>query len=252
LSKECKSFLKNCLQKNPSDRPTARELIEHNFFKGTNLITLVNTSKASDEGSEASEKRTSTENLLMIQKPTADSYNVYNGQNIISSNLQSSSPKKTHNQNYNILKNVQNFHIVGQSKKEDKQIINILSDNQEAGAFFSISMTVYSQQSLVPYIEMNNKENRTIPGNILEVDEPETSPKIPESSGKKTKKVHFIFDEKQADSLNDDSMFRNFLDNYNIKDLNDLGTIEKLNTLELKKEELEYLEKIFKQKSNIA
>jgi serine/threonine protein kinase len=256
LSKECKSFLKGCLQKNPNDRLTAKQLLEHNFFK-VNLST--------DDGSMNSDKLTSTDNLLYIPK-TENSYNVTGSQGLTAININTgikeshtagimippSSPKKANNlQSYSILKNVQNFHVIGQPKKEEK-IVNILADNPTEGAFFSISMTVYSQQSLLPHMEtICNKDNRIIPVDILEVDEPETSPKVPELSGKKTNKLQFIFNgDHQLDmnSLNDDSVLNHFLESYNIKDLNDFQTFEKLNTLEIKKEDLEMLEKIFKEK----
>jgi hypothetical protein len=178
----------------------------------------------------------------MPKTSTDNCYNVTTSQNIIV-NINQMSPTRPSKMG-GFLK--QNFHIIGNPKQEDKQIVNILSDNPESGAFFSISMTVYSQQSLMPTIELGNKENKIIPDNILEVDEPETSPKVPESSGKKTNKPQFNFEECELNSLAQDPWFQNLLESYNIKDLNEFKSFD-LNSLELKREDLEKIEQFFKE-----
>lgn len=131
-------------------------------------------------------------------------------------------------------------------RKDNSKIVNILTDN--SGAYFSITMTVYSGHSLNPL------ENKLINSHILEVDEPECSPKIPESSGKKTDKIQFVFGHELPDqpnfnmtnSIEDDGFLKRLLDNKNI----DLENLEKLYTLELNKEEINRIEKFFKDKQN--
>lgn len=38
LSKECKEFLFKCLKKNPKERESARNLLQHEFFKSIYLL----------------------------------------------------------------------------------------------------------------------------------------------------------------------------------------------------------------------
>jgi hypothetical protein len=50
-------------------------------------------------------------------------------------------------------------------------------------------MTVYSGHSL----PANDNKDKLINSHIIEVEEPDCSPKVPESSGKRTDKMQFIF-----------------------------------------------------------
>jgi hypothetical protein len=145
-----------------------------------------------------------------------------------------------------VLKNVPQMHIINNNdKKDNSRIVNILTDN--SGAYFSITMTVYSGHSIA------NDNYKLLNSHIIEVDEPECSPKVPESSGKKTDKLQFIFapenianhpDYNNCCSIEDDGFLKQLMENKNI----DIGNLEKLKTLELTKEEMNMIEKFFKEK----
>jgi hypothetical protein len=112
-------------------------------------------------------------------------------------------------------------------------------------------MTVYSGHS----IGGNENNNKLINSQIIEVEEPECSPKVPESSGKKTDKLQFIFGPENTPnhnnfnnccSIEDDGFLKQLIENKNI----DIGNLEKLKTLELTREEMNMIEKFFKEKQN--
>lgn len=141
-------------------------------------------------------------------------------------------------------------------------MVNFLDNNDGANAFFSLSMTVYSQQSIIPQIHdmiLNNKDNKILPPDITEVDEYDNSPLRPKTNEKKGTDI-FLFnpiqiqdDNNVQDELNNSERdIQCILDNYNMNnlDLNNLDNIEKLATLELKKEDMLKLEAFFKERNN--
>jgi serine/threonine protein kinase len=255
VSKDLKSFLNLCLQNNPTKRADARKLLEHKFFKVEipKEVTMSDPSK-NKRNSRSSETKTE-ENITIIQ----------NAHETLTKKVQSSQDSNK------MLKNV-NFHIL--EKQEDKKddenkdnIINILAGNNNdngAGAFFSISMTVYSghsllpQQSLLPHINEFNNNNKI--GKILEVDEPEFSPvkKISKDpffkfdNGNNNNIINII-DNSMSDEINQSTdSIKKLIDVYNLNefDFTKVDNLDRLGTLEIQKDDLQKLEAFFKERNN--
>ena len=140
------------------------------------------------------------------------------------------------------LENIEATHFI--QKENNNQIVNILADN--SGAYFSITMTVYSHQQSIAPIEIN--KDKILNSHILEVDEPESSPKIQDDDGKKIDKSQFIFKNIYQTDGNCSIDEENFLKNLIDKKI-DFHSLDKLNTLELNKDELNMIEKFFKDKN---
>lgn len=197
LSKECKSFLMCCLQRNSEKRLSAKKLLDHPFF-----TIGVKTQKENNKLSSSIKKRVSfnvpdedtktdlrdSKSLKGLKKKLSRSFDrSLNEKNNSQTLTKKILAQKNSLMSNNLIKN-KNFHIVNKNedinhenildKERDKNIVNILSDNSNGGAFFSVSMTVYSQQSLVPqgYDVYSSKENKILPDDIVEVEEPDNSP----------------------------------------------------------------------------
>jgi hypothetical protein len=165
--------------------------------------------------------------------------------------------------NNKILKNINMQIIEKQEAKEDiKNVDHVLSNEGNGGAFFSISMTVYSQQSLVPNnmydflpkdtIKDFNKFNSNL--KIEEaVFEQEYSPLLKNYNGNSLKQFEFNNLETSKDQLNESTdSIKKLIDIYNLNevDFKQLDPIEKLKTLEIKYDDLQKLEAFFKDRNN--
>lgn len=264
VSKDLKSFLNCCLQKLPSRRLSAKKLLEHNLFKDslTKQLSLKNIHK------------------VIINSPANQLSHILNRQDI-------NSQKMLKNYHFQIVdkktKEIENDKNSPKNKDEqtsNKNLINIFADRQDTGgAFFSLSMTVYSQQSIVPnfndFIPNNAKDNRILPTNIEEVEEEfNNSPIIKdEEKVESTPILKFNFINKKSENFSEEDQsnkiseqnenannnqsllsLKTFLDNHNINslDLCDIENFDKLNAIELKKDEIQKLEAFFKERNGKA
>ncbi len=189
---------------------------------------------------------------------------------------------------HKLLKNL-NFQIVEKSENSEnskkdfqrqfsdknKNVINILANNENtAGAFFSVSVTIYSQQSILPqFQEALNKDNKILTAGITEIEEiesPECKPKkeiVDNRPGFNIIKMNSddfndrltegnkLYDRRESINMINQSglSMRSLLEMYNINSLefNDLENKEKLATLELCKEDIQKLEAFFKERNNL-
>ena len=149
--------------------------------------------------------------------------------------------------NHFLKKNV-NIQILECEHKEkvekQKDLINLLASNDGGGAFFSVSMTVYSQHSIGPQIhEIFLKENKILPTNLEEEDEDN-------DSLEKTFLNNEILDQKykiqNENSMNTIGNLLNEKNNISLMEVNKLENLDKLSTLDFRKEEIQKLEQFFK------
>lgn len=146
LSKDCKSFLNQCLQINPTERLSAKKLLDHRFFKSENEDILHKDNGRVPIRSKMSAERKSSRRLNSKSSESNDKRE----------NL-SKQPKKKNSRKdkmgSDIIKKKSKFHIVENKEeklKTQKSIVNLLANDTNNGAYFSVSMTVNSQPSIVP------------------------------------------------------------------------------------------------------
>lgn len=245
VSKHLKSFLNSCLQKNPLKRPTARKLLEHSFFSATNTNT----------------------NITKEVKPLVNS--------VVQNKVDKNDTDKADEKENKLIKKNMNIHIVEESEKEannsgngnnngnsdkgeKKNIVGDMMATNEGNAFFSLSMTVYSQHSIVPTLhEMlsgNNKDfYKILPTDIAEEEEVESPVVKNNTTVNKGKKFEFNDIKSLLNDSNDNSI-QNILESYNMADIDftNIDNFEKLGTLELKKEDYQKLDAFFKDKKSIG
>ena len=188
----CKNFLLSCFQRNPKYRPTAKKLLEHEFFKGIIYCKIVRNPQ--NHSNDISNLKFGNSQIC---KENFKSTYLLKNHIILNEDEISSSNEKGDERKLNKLE--RNSRI--SSIKEDKEkIINFLSDNPENGAFFSFSMSVYSQKSFEDKKSNFVKENiKKLNENIVEEmnEALEHSPNIKDyaknSTNESEKQRHFDF-----------------------------------------------------------
>jgi hypothetical protein len=176
-----------------------------------------------------------------------------------------------------------NFQIVDKENKiedKEKNLVNIIGNDAGAGAYFSVSMTVYSQQSIIPQMHeianalkdskeskeikdlKENKDLKICPSyktkeneQILEAFYDQEFSPLPENNNPTNFfKFNSIVMNNPAPDVGNESMdsIQRLIEAYNLIDINfsKMDPIEKLSTLEINKDDLLRLEVFFKEKNN--
>ncbi len=178
-----------------------------------------------------------------------------------------------------LLKNL-NLHILDKENKneeKEKNLINMIGKDSGGGAYFSVSMTVYSQQSIVPQIhEIFNAIRDSKPSSDMK--DFKEFRKYPSKSKENEKIAEAFYDQEFSPLINNNNIQNNFfkfnslvtnqnfpditnestdsiqklIEVYNLNDF-DFSKIdhkEKLSTLEINKDDLQKLEALFKERNN--
>jgi serine/threonine protein kinase len=200
LSKSCKDFLISCFQRNPKNRPSAKKLLEHEFFKGEYFLYLDKMKIQSTIHNENIPFKFSN-NSNSVKDNLKSTYLLKNhallkDDEFILNELRNSTERSVDRAS----KFEKNSHVFS-IKEENEKIVNFLSDNPENNASFSVSVTVYSAWSIEEKkINIRESQIKQLKENILEEmnEALEYSPilkdMIVESGEEREKKNHFDFE----------------------------------------------------------
>lgn len=200
--------------------------------------------------------------------------NIINNKNLNNVNLfvsNNCNKNKIANKNIVIIKdkdkenesNSNNSNWIKSKNNNNKNLINILaSENSQtkSDGVFSVTMTLYSDQSEIPQtLEFINKTNTLLEKIDGKCDDKNNINKIPKNALIKIQDViEESENEEKAKVLDNsdielDNSIRNIFEHYNLASLNfnNKENIEKLGTLHLNDEEAKKLEKFFKNKYSI-
>jgi hypothetical protein len=182
-------------------------------------------------------------------------------------------------QSQKLLKNF-NFQILDKENKnedKDKNVIDMIGKDSGGGAYFSVSMTVYSQQSLVPQMHELFNAIRDSKNSVDSKDVKQLK-KYPSKPKENEKITEAVYDQEFSPSIDINKIQNNFfkfnspvtnqitadignesidsiqklIEVYNLNefDFSKIDHIEKLSTLEINKDDLQKLEAFFKEKNN--
>lgn len=267
MSKELKSFLGLCLQRDPQSRPSAKNLLQHSFFNiqnkkvsdtnlGLNLEISRNSSKSPAKIESSKKTQSSILTISSIEK--MKDLKLIKGINL---NIEEQK-----------LKDIQEEQSKNETTLKNKNVINILASSENNGAaFFSISMTISQQSDLPnePQDSAYNKESKIIPLNLTEKDISVNSKnKILTKISSDTKKIdnELAISKEENNSKNfkgdESEKFNNFIDQSSITIKNFLENCPKnqcesvefenkekyINTLDFRNEDIQILKNQFMSK----
>lgn len=175
-----------------------------------------------------------------------------------------------------LLKNL-NLQILDKENKneeKEKNLINIIGKDSGGGAYFSVSMTVYSQQSQIHEIFNAIRDSKS----SSDTKDLKEFKKYPSKSKESEKISEVFYDQEFSPLINNNNIQNNFfkfnslvtnnnfpditnestdsiqklIEVYNLNDFDfsKIDNIEKLSTLEINKDDLQKLEAFFKDRNN--